>query len=144
MHDAEEVGSPKLSQVVLGISFTKEHPGEVYQFSGMSQTKHTSVSIKVGSDAHVVYAHNIHGMTYVRECILDTGNTLLAKETLVEGYLHHATTLGQGTHLLVIEIAWVVAQMLATGMAAHNGHFREADGIVETLFRRMAEVNHHA
>jgi hypothetical protein len=110
----------------------------------MSQTHHTSVSIKVGSDAYVVDTHDIHGMTYVRECILNTGNTLLAKETLVEGYLHHASALGQGTHLLVVEIAWVVAQMLATGMAAHNGHFREADGIVETLFRCMAEVNHHA
>ena len=110
----------------------------------MCQSRHSSVAIEVGAYAHMLYAHDVHGMVYVLYGIKHGGFGVLAQESLVEGHLHHTTLAGKAFHLPVGEVAGMVAKAPATGMAAHYGNLGDVHGIVETLFRSMAEVHHHA
>ena len=76
--------------------------------------------------------------------ILDCGLAVAAKESFVKCHLHDPASTGKGFHLLVSEVARMVAEGAATGMTAYDGHFAQFQSIPETRFRSMAQVHHHA
>ena len=63
---------------------------------------------------------------------------------MIQGDLHDATLLSEGAHLVVSEVARMVAQGATTAMTAYDGCLAELQRIVETLLAGMAEVHHDA
>ena len=92
----------------------------------------------------MVDAHDVDGMLQVAHGIVEGGVAILHQETMIERDLHDTTMLGKGPHLVVREVARVVAECAAAAMAAHDRRAAELQGIVETLLASMAEVDHDA
>ena len=83
-------------------------------------------------------------MFQVTHGIFDSCLTVFHKEPIIQGDLHHTTFCGQCTHLVIGQIAGMIAQSPATAMAANNRLLTDFQGIVETLFVGMAQINHDA
>jgi hypothetical protein len=75
----------------------------------MCQTWHSAITIEIGSNAHMLYTHDTHGMVDVPDSMNYGGIAILTEKTLVEGNLHHSPDLGKTTHLFVAEIAGMIA-----------------------------------
>jgi hypothetical protein len=79
----------------------------------------------------MVDAHYLNSMVEMGHGIGDGGLTVGAQETIIECDLHHSACGCQAAHLLIREIAGMVAEGTATAMTAHNRTAADADGIIE-------------
>ena len=68
----------------------------------------------------------------------------IAQEAGVDGDLGHAAFGGQGTELIVGEVAGMVAEGPATAVAADDGHTADVEGVVKALLTGMAHVDEDA
>ena len=92
----------------------------------------------------MVYAHDGDGVLQVVDGIEDSGLAILSQETSVEGYLHYASGLSQAAHLVIGEVAWMVAQTATVGVRAYYRGTACLKSVVETLLTGVTEVNHYA
>ena len=105
--------------------------GEVDEFRRVGKTTHSPVAIEVGAQSHVFYSHHADGMLQVVQCIQDGSFALLAQEPGIKGDMGHTASAGQGTQLVVGEVAGMVAERPAVGMTAHDGCAADVECIVE-------------
>ena len=93
----------------------------------------------------MVNTHHTNGMLQVSDGIEHGGlATLLAQETMIECDVGHTTLLCQGPQLVVGEIARMIAERTAVGMATDDRLGADVKGVPETLLRSVAEVHHDA
>ena len=90
-HDAEEVGSPELFDILFGEPFGAESPGEVDDLRSIGAAYDASVAVKVGADAYMVDTGHLNHVLDVAHGIVDGGSTLLAQEAVVEACLCYAS-----------------------------------------------------
>ena len=114
------------------------------EFGTVCQARDSPIAIEVGTQSHMVDAHHLDGMLEVGDDVDDRRLTVLAQETVIDGGLRHATLGGEGPHLVVGEVARMVAEGTGRGVAAHDGFLADVEGIVETLLARMAHVDEDA
>ena len=92
----------------------------------------------------MVDAHDLYGMFQMAKGILYGCLPLLDEEAMIECHLHHPTLLRQCPHLVVSQVAGMVAERTATAVAAHDRRGADVQRIVEATLVGMAEVNHDA
>ena len=91
----------------------------------------------------MVDAHHLDGMVDVPQHVTEGSLSLLAEETSIKRDLHHPTLQGQGLHLFVSQIAWMVTQGTTTTVTAHDGGRTQFQGIPERRFGGMAHIHQH-
>ena len=110
-HDAKEVAAPDFGQIFVGETLGLQTAGQLNEFGSVGQSRHTAVAVEIGADAHVVYAGHRNHVQEVAQCVVDGGVRIVrAQETGVEGALRHSPGGGEGTQLVVGQVARVVAQ----------------------------------
>ena len=93
----------------------------------------------------MVYAHDVYGMVQMADEGVYRGLlTVLGEESVVQCYLHHSASRREGTHLVVGEIARMVAQRAAAAVAAYDRCRGQLQGLVERCLSGMGEVDHDA
>ena len=143
-HHAEEVAAPDLLDVGLGITAREELHGEVDEFGGVGKTADTTVTVEVGTETYMVDAHHLDGMLEMVEDVEDGGLTMATEEAVVDGGLGHTALSGEGAHLVVCQIARMVAEGARTAVAAHDGHTTDVECIVEAALGGMAKIDKNA
>ena len=83
------------------------------------------VSVEVRSEADMLYAHYLGGMAKMLDGVDDGGLSVCTKETLIYCGLCHTIGFCQSSHLIVGEIAWMIAKSPCRTMAAYDGNFAE-------------------
>ena len=64
-HHTEPVAAPYLADVFLGVALAQEIEGEAYGFGSIGHTRHTAVAVEIGTQPHMVYAHDVDSMAQV-------------------------------------------------------------------------------
>lgn len=72
-HHPEPVATPYFGDVFFAVSAAEQLDGEVDEFGGIGHTRYTAVSIKVGSNANMVDAHDLDGVFEVVDAVDDAG-----------------------------------------------------------------------
>lgn len=67
------------------------------------------VAVKVRADAHVVDAHEVDDVVDMSHGVQDGWVRLFAQEPVVQAYLHHTPFGGNGSYLVIRQIAGMVA-----------------------------------
>ena len=143
-HDTEEIAAPDLLDVGFAVAAGKELTGEVEELGAVGESGDATVAVEVSAEAHMVDAHHLDGMLEVGKDVEDGGLTVAAQEAIVDGGLRHTAFGCEGPHLIVGEVAGMVAERPAAAVAAHDGHTADVEGIVEALFSGMAHVDEDA
>ena len=81
----------------------------------------------------MVDAHDLNGVLQMGDGVNDAGFSLFLQETRVERGLCYTAFGGESAHLVIGEVAGMVAEGLTTGVAAHNGCTTDVEGIIETF-----------
>ena len=144
LHDAEEVAAPDLLDVLLAIATGKELTGEADELRAAAKTCDASIAIEVGAKTYMVDAHDVDGMLKMGNDIKDGGLSVGTEEAVVDGGLGHTALGGKRPHLIVSEVAGMVAEGTAARMAADDGHATDVEGVVETLLSSMTHVDKDA
>lgn len=92
----------------------------------------------------MVDTHNIDSVVEMCQCIKYCSLAIFAEETIIERHLHHTTLSSQLSHLVVGEIARMVAKGSTAGVATHNGLLADVECIVETVLTSMTHIYHDA
>ena len=77
--------------------------------AGRSQSGNTPVSVEIRSYAYVLYPHDLYHVVEVIDCIYDGSLSLFLEEPIVECHLCHTSCLCQPAHLVIRQVAWMVA-----------------------------------
>src|SRR3712207_837519 len=117
---------------------------DLYELRGVGTSAHGAVAVKVGTYAHMVYAHHPYQVLQMLEGIHHRGLAALAQKTVVERHLRHAARACQGTQLVVGEVAGHVAEGAAVAVRADDGRGAAVDGVIERPFAAVAQVDHDA
>ena len=131
-------------QILLGIALAKEFAREANELGGIFETPHTTVSIKIRAYAHMLGTHHAHHVMQMLERIQYGGFAFLAEKTVIESDLCHSSLGGQCLHLVVCEVARMVAQRPTAAVAAHDGGGTQLKCIIEGRLCCMAHIHHHA
>ena len=109
LHDAKEVASPYFLDVLLVIVALEQLAGEERELAGIGQSWHPSVTVEICSQAHMIDAHYPDGVLKMLDSVEDAGLIIKAEETWVERNLADAALLGQCPHLVIGEVARMIA-----------------------------------
>lgn len=109
LHDAKEVASPYFLDVLLVIVALEQLAGEERELAGIGQSWHPSVTVEICSQAHMIDAHYPDSVLKMLDSVEDAGLIIKAEETWVERNLADTALLGQCPHLVIGEVAWMVA-----------------------------------
>ena len=77
--------------------------------AGIGQSWHPSVTVEICSQAHMIDAHYPDGVLKMLDSVEDAGLIIKAEETWVERNLADAALLGQCPHLVIGEVARMIA-----------------------------------
>ena len=144
LHDAEEVAAPDLLDILLVIVAGKELTGEADELRAATKACDAAVAIEIGAEPYMIDAHDVDGMLEVGNNVKDGGLSVGTEEAVVDGGLGHTAFGGKRPHLIVGEIAGMVAEGTATRMAADDGHAADVEGVVETLLSSMTHIDEDA
>ena len=144
LHDAEEVAAPDLLDILLAIAAGKELTSEADELRAAAKTGDATVAIEVGTKTYMVDTHDVDSMLKMGNDIKDGGLSVGTEEAVVDGGLGHTAFGCERPHLIVCEIAGMVAEGTATRMAADDGHAADVEGVVETLLSSMTHVDENA
>ena len=89
----------------------------------------------------MIDAHHLDGMLKVGHDVEDVGLAMLTQEAMIDGGLCHTSLGSEGAHLIVGEIARMVAEGTGTAVTAHDGHPTKLKGIVEAALSGMTEID---
>lgn len=110
-HHTEEVATPNELDVLFAVALHEEATGEVDELGSGGATRDATISIEVGANAYVLNAHHIHHVVEVLDSIEDRGwFGVGTKETMIHGDLCHTSRTSKCPHLVVGEIARMVAK----------------------------------
>jgi len=110
-HHTEEVATPNELDVLFAVALREETTGEVDELGSGRATRDASIAIEVGADAYVLNAHHIHHVVEVLDGIKNRGwFGVGTKETMIHGDLCHTSRTSKCPHLVVGEIARMVAK----------------------------------
>ena len=98
----------------------KQLEGKLDGFGSVGIAAHTTVTIEIGAQSHMVDTHHIDGMFQMFDSVDDGGFAFRAKETMIKRGMSHATGLSQSPKLVVGQIAGMVTKGAAVAMTAHN------------------------
>ena len=111
LHDAEEVAAPEHLYLFLGVAMAQEMACEVDEFAGRCAAKYAAAAVKVGADAYMFDAHDVDHVVEMLDGMVDGGcGGRGDEESLVECDLCDSACLGKGAHLVVCQVARMVAQ----------------------------------
>ena len=114
------------------------------QFGSISQATHTTIAVEIGAQSDVVDTHHLDGMVEMGHDVVDGSLAVEAQKAVIEGDLHDTALSREVAHLLVGEVAGMVAEGTTTAMTADDGLLTDFEGIVETFLGSMAEIDHDA
>lgn len=143
-HYSQPVASPYLADIGLAIAATQQLDGEIDEFRGIIHARHSAIAVEVGAYAHMVDAHDVDGMLKMADGIEDGRLATGFKESMIEGGVSHTASLGERSQLVVGKVARMIAERSAVGVGTDDRSLANLQGIIETLFGSMAEVDHHA
>ena len=110
-HHTEEIATPNEFDVLFAVALQEEVTGEVDEFGCGSATRDASISIEVGANAYVLNAHDVDHVVEVLDGIEDgSWFWVRTEEAMIHGDLCHTSRTGKCPHLVVGEIARMVAK----------------------------------
>ena len=109
-HCTQEVSSHDEADVLFRELSAKQVSGEVDYLGSIGEARHAAISIEVCAETNMLYAHYLCCMAKVFDSVDNGGLPFLAKETIIDGCLCNAVCFGESPHLVVREVAWVVAK----------------------------------
>ena len=110
-HHTEEVATPNEFDVLFAVALHEEATGEVDELGSGSATCDATISIEVGANAYVLNAHHLHHVVEMLDGIENRSwFGVGTEETMIHGDLCHTSRTGKCPHLVVGEIARMVAK----------------------------------
>ena len=110
-HHTEEVAAPNEFDVLFAVALHEEATGKVDELGSGGATRDASVAIEVGANAYVLNTHHIHHVVEVLDGIENRGwFGVGTEEAMIHGDLCYTSRTGKCSHLVVGEIARMVAK----------------------------------
>ena len=77
--------------IALAVAAGQQLTGEVDELAAVGQTCHTAVTVEIGTEAHMVDAHDLDGMLQMSDGIHDRGLTVALQKAGIKGGLCHTS-----------------------------------------------------